>query len=61
LPLARIAETPFIALLMEGEEKKQVLREILDGKRGAIVPVWEVIKNAQSPVRIYWSARATKN
>ncbi len=61
LPLARIVEAPFIALLMEGEEKKHVLQEILDGKRGAVVPVREVIKNAQSPVKIYWTAHATKN
>lgn len=59
LPLARIAEAPFIALMIEGKNKKMILQETLEGKRDANAPVLAVIKNAQSPVKIYWTPGAT--
>jgi 6-phosphogluconolactonase len=60
LPLARIVAAPFIALLIEGEEKKNVLQKTLVGKRDPNAPVLAVIKNAQSPVKIYWTPGTTK-
>jgi 6-phosphogluconolactonase len=60
LPLARLVEAPFIALLMEGEEKKSILREIIDATGEKHPPVLEVINNAQSPVKVYWTPRGTK-
>lgn len=57
LSLAQIVASPFIALLIEGEDKKTVLEEALDGKRGDNAPVLAVIRNAKSPVRIYWTPR----
>lgn len=60
MSLAEIVASPVIVLLIEGDEKKAVLEETLDGKRGENAPVLAVIKNAKSPVRIYWAPSAAK-
>jgi 6-phosphogluconolactonase len=59
LTLARLAAAPFLALLIEGNEKKAVLTEILARNRDENAPVLAVIKNAKSPVKIYWTPLGT--
>ncbi|TKT74155.1 6-phosphogluconolactonase [Aquamicrobium sp. LC103] len=53
LPLAAITKAGFVALHIEGEEKRQVLETVLEG--GADLPVGAVFKHSNTPVQIYWA------
>jgi 6-phosphogluconolactonase len=53
LPLARLIEAPFIALHIEGAEKKRVLDAALDPS--SALPISAVFRAAQTPVQIFWA------
>lgn len=53
LTLARIAQAGFIALHIEGAEKRRVLDAALDGKPD--LPVRAVFDHASVPVQVFWA------
>lgn len=53
LPLARILEAPFLALHVEGDDKRKVLNAAL--KPDTELPVGAVLRQAAEPVRVYWT------
>lgn len=53
LPLARLLEAGFLALHMEGEEKRKVLDAALGA--GGDRPISAVFAHAQQPVPVYWT------
>ncbi len=53
LPLGRLLEARFLALHIEGAEKRAVLGEALEP--GATLPVGAVFANATGPVPVYWA------
>jgi len=53
LPLARLLEAGFLALHMEGEDKRKVLDAAL--APGGDRPVSAVFAHAQQPVPVYWT------
>ncbi len=57
LPLARIAASRFIALLIEGYQKKDCLLNALEGRATGVMPIVEVIRNSVAPVHIFWAPR----
>jgi len=53
LTLARLAEAPFVALHIEGGEKRKVLESTLgDGPK---LPVRSVLEHASNPVQVFWA------
>ena len=54
LPLARLVEARFLALHIEGAEKRAVLEKAL--LPGSKLPVSAVVEHAPSPLRVYWAA-----
>jgi 6-phosphogluconolactonase len=53
LPLARLIEAPFLALHIEGAEKKRVLDAALDPSSN--LPISAVFRAARTPVQIFWA------
>jgi 6-phosphogluconolactonase len=53
LTLARILEAGFVALHIEGAEKRSVLEAALGG--GAHLPVGVVLERAPQPVQVFWA------
>ncbi len=53
LTLARILEAGFVALHIEGAEKRSVLETALGG--GAHLPVGAVLDRAPQPVQVFWA------
>lgn len=53
LPLARLTEARFLALHIEGEEKRAVLDTAL--APGSDLPVSAVFRHAKAPVPVYWT------
>lgn len=53
LPLARLIEAPFIALHIEGAEKKRVLDTALEPS--SRLPISAVFRAARNPVQIFWA------
>ncbi|HTV68057.1 MAG TPA: 6-phosphogluconolactonase [Rhizobiaceae bacterium] len=53
LPLARLIEAPFIALHIEGAEKKRVLDAALDPS--SALPISAVFRAARAPIQIFWA------
>lgn len=53
LPLARLLDAGFLALHMEGEEKRKVLEAALEA--GGDKPVGAVFAHADKPVPVYWT------
>lgn len=54
LTLARLVDTGFLALHVEGAEKKAVLDRALDG--ASALPIRAVFDAAKGPVEVYWAA-----
>lgn len=53
LPLGRLLEAGFLALHIEGEDKREVLEAALEP--GGDKPVGAVFAHAQKPVPVYWT------
>ena len=53
LPLGRLLEARFVALHIEGEEKRRVLEDAL--RPGATLPIGAVFRHALNPVPVYWA------
>lgn len=53
LPLARLIEARFVALHIEGEEKRGVLEAAV--QPGASLPISSVFVHARRPVPVYWA------
>lgn len=53
LPLGRLVEARFVALHIEGEEKRRVLEDAL--RPGATLPIGAVFRHALNPVPVYWA------
>lgn len=53
LPLARLIEADFLALHIEGAQKRAVLERALGGEDH--LPVASIFQHAGKPVRIYWT------
>lgn len=53
LPLGRLLEARFLALHIEGAEKRAVLEQALEP--GAALPVGAVFANSTKPIPVYWA------
>lgn len=56
LTMPLIAEARFLALHMEGAEKRDVLQKAVDGGIASGLPVARVFAARQKPVEFYWAA-----
>jgi 6-phosphogluconolactonase len=53
MPLGRLIEAGFVALHIEGEEKRSVLEQAM--QPGATFPISSVFIHAREPVPVYWA------
>lgn len=58
LTLRNVLAAPFIALHIEGQEKRDVLERAIEQPDPLLHPISAVLANATAPVQIYWAPKA---